>query len=184
VVLPKVKQCFRTGSLRTEKGIQGFTLLELLVVIAVMSMIGAVCVLCVSPSRAARFEGAAGVFRDKLSLARTSALAKDREFAVQATLSKTLNEWKIVTVDSGDGVIGNDDDRQVDKKPYYLPKSVSLDDEQEIVFTSEGSISRATSNTVVLTDMAEPKNPWKITLGLNKAGGTVKMSNIIKDTPE
>jgi prepilin-type N-terminal cleavage/methylation domain-containing protein len=163
---------------------RGFTLLELLVVISIMLMIaGAGGYYIVNSGRSSRFKGAARAVRDKLILAQTSARVKGRGVATKATQTEK-KEWKIVTVDSIDGVFGNDDDRQIDKKPYYLPRTVSLDSEQEVVFTADGAISRATTNTIVLTDTAETEDPWKITLSLYKAGGSVKMSEIIKSTPE
>lgn len=164
---------------------KGFTLLELLVVIGIMLMIGAAGgIYMVNSGRSNRFKGAARAVRDKLILAQTSARVKGRSVAVQATQTENTREWKIVTVDTVHGVFGNDDDRQIDKKPYYLPKTVSLDDKQEIVFAVDGSVSQAPSNTIVLTDTTESKEPWKITLSLYKAGGSVKMSEIIKSNLE
>jgi prepilin-type N-terminal cleavage/methylation domain-containing protein len=170
---------------RSKQPVKGFTLLELLVVISIMLMIaGAGGYYIVNSGRSSRFKGSARAVKDKLILAQTSARVKGRGVAVRASQTENTREWKIVTVDSIDGRFGNDDDRQIDKKPYYLPKTVSLDEEQEVVFTSDGSISRSTTNTIVLTDTAKPEEPWKITLSLYKAGGSVKMSGIIKHNTE
>jgi prepilin-type N-terminal cleavage/methylation domain-containing protein len=164
---------------------KGFTLLELLVVISIMAMIGAIGIFTFKAmGRKVRFEGAAKTIKDKLVLARTSAITKARRFAVRATLTENTREWKIVTVDSVDNIFGNDDDRMVDKKPYYLPKQVFLEDEQEIEFTPEGGISYATSNPITVTDNSEPREIWKITLTLYKAAGMAKMSDIQRINPE
>ena len=164
---------------------KGFTLLELLVVISIMAMIGAIGIFTFKAmGRKVRFEGAAKTIKDKLMLARTSAITKARRFAVRATLTENTREWKIVTVDSVDNIFGNDDDRMVDKKPYYMPKQVFLEEEQEIEFTPEGGISYATSNPITVTDKSEPRDIWKITLTLYKAAGMAKMSDIIRIDPE
>ncbi len=158
---------------------RGFTLLELLVVMTIIGILMATSFAAfVGVGRRAKFEGAARAIKDKVMLARTCAITKSRKFAVRATLTKH-KKWKIILVDSVDNIFDNEDDRMVDKA-YYLPKQITLDEEQELEFTPEGGISYSTVNPIVVTDSSDKREIWKISLTLYKAAGMARMGAIEK----
>jgi len=116
--------------------------------------------------------------KNKILLTRTSAITKSRKFAIRITLTKH-KKWKVVIIDSIDNVLDNEDDRIADK-PYYLPKRVNIDEEQEIEFTPEGGISYSTSNPIILTDSSNQREIWKLPLILYKAAGMAKIGELEK----
>lgn len=158
---------------------RGFTLLELLVVMTIIGILMATSFTSfVGVGRSNRFEGAARALKNKILLTRTTAITKSRKFAIRITLTKH-KKWKLVIIDSVDNILNNDDDRIADK-PYFLPKRVNLDAEQEIEFTPEGGISYSTSNPIVLTDSSNKREVWKLPIILYKAAGMAKIGDLKK----
>jgi len=158
---------------------RGFTLLELLVVMTIIGILMATSFTSfVGVGRSNRFEGAARALKNKILLTRTTAITKSRKFAIRITLTKH-KKWKLVIIDSIDNILDNDDDRIADK-PYFLPKRVTLDAEQEIEFTPEGGISYSTSNPIVLTDSSNKREVWKMPIILYKAAGMAKIGDLEK----
>jgi len=160
--------------------LRAFTLLELLVVMSIMGIIMASSfVYFKGVGRSNRFIGAARTIKNKIILTRTSAITKSRKFAIRITLTKKLKKWKLVVIDSVDNILDNDDDRIADK-PYFLPKKVTLDEEQELEFTPEGSISYSTSNPIVLTDSSNKREVWKLPVILYTGSGMAKIGDLQK----
>ncbi len=158
---------------------RGFTLLELLVVMTIIGILMATSFTSfVGVGRSNRFEGAARALKNKILLTRTTAITKSRKFAIRITLTKH-KKWKLVIIDSIDNILDNDDDRIADK-PYFFPKQVNLDAEQEIEFTPEGGISYSTSNPIVLTDSSNKREVWKLPIILYKAAGMAKIGDLEK----
>ena len=158
---------------------RGFTLLELLVVMTIIGILMATSFTSfVGVGKSNRFEGAARALKNKILLTRTTAITKSRKFAIRVTLTKH-KKWKLVIIDSVDNILDNDDDRIADK-PYFLPKRVVLDAEQEIEFTPEGGISYSTSNPIILTDASNKREVWKLPIVLYKAAGMAKIGELEK----
>jgi len=158
---------------------RGFTLLELLVVMTIIGILMATSFTSfVGVGKSNRFEGAARALKNKILLTRTTAITKSRKFAIRVTLTKH-KKWKLVIIDSVDNILDNDDDRIADK-PYFLPKRVVLDAEQEIEFTPEGGISYSTSNPIILTDASNKREVWKLPIILYKAAGMAKIGELEK----
>jgi len=158
---------------------RGFTLLELLVVMTIIGILMATSFTSfVGVGKSNRFEGAARALKNKILLTRTTAITKSRKFAIRVTLTKH-KKWKLVIIDSVDNILDNDDDRIADK-PYFLPKRVVLDAEQEIEFTPEGGISYSTSNPIILTDASNKREVWKLPIVLYKAAGMAKIGDLEK----
>jgi len=158
---------------------RGFTLLELLVVMTIIGILMASSFASfVGVGRKNRFNGAARAIKNKILLTRTTAITKSRKFAVRITLTKH-KKWKVVIIDSVDNILDNDNDRIADK-PYFLPKRVDLDEEQEIEFTPEGGISYSTSNPIMLTDSSSKTEVWKMPLILYGASGQARLGELEK----
>ncbi|MCX7848302.1 MAG: prepilin-type N-terminal cleavage/methylation domain-containing protein [bacterium] len=161
----------------------GFTLMELLTVVAIIGILMSVALLGMQGmGRKVRFEGAAKTLRDKVMLARSRSIATGRKMAVRIQQTP-LKKWKLVIVDSSDNIFDNDDDREYDRA-YLFPKGVELEGEQEIEFSAEGGITYATSNPIVLTDVSERNEPWRLTLTIYKASGIVRIGELEKVAPE
>jgi len=162
-----------------QKITRGFTLLELLVVMSIMGIIMASAfAVFKGVGRKNKFIGAARTLKNKIILTRTSAITKSRKYAIRITLTKH-KKWKLVIIDSVDNVLDNDDDRIADK-PYFFPKRIVLDEEQELEFTPEGGISYSTSNPIILTDNSSRQEQWKVPVTLYKASGMAKIGDIQK----
>ena len=163
---------------------KGFTLLELLVVMTIIGLMMAIGFpLFGSVGKSARFEGAARNIRDRIVLARTRSITQARKFSVRATLTKH-KRWKIVIVDSVDNEFDNGNDRIVED-PLFLPKQVTLDEEMEIEFMpGVGGIEYATSNPIVLTEVSDKREIWKLPLTLYKAAGAARIGELEKIFPE
>ena len=160
----------------------GFTLLELLVVIAIIGMLMGVGMM-VAPgiTRRAKLDGAGRVLRDKTILARTYSISKSRKFALRITQTTEGGKWKAVIIDSGDNILGNGDpnERIVDN-PYFFDQRINLEQDTEIEFTPEGSISYSTSNPICLLDTSDKNETWKLPLVLLKGPGNAKLGEIEK----
>ena len=160
----------------------GFTLLELLVVIAIIGMLMGVGMM-VAPgiTRRAKLDGAGRVLRDKTILARTYSISKSRKFALRITQTTEGGKWKAVIIDSGDNILDNGDpaERIVDN-PFFLKARIELEQDTEIEFTPEGSISYSTSNPVYILDTSDKRELWKLPLVLYKAAGNAKLGELEK----
>ena len=163
-----------------KKIVRAFTLLELLVVMSIMGIIMASSfVYFKGVGRSNRFLGAAKTIKNKIILTRTSAITQSRKFAIRIFQTKKLKKWKLVVIDSVDNILDNEDDKIADK-PYFLPKKVTLDEEQELEFTPEGSISYSTSNPIVLTDSSNKREVWKLPVILYTGSGMAKIDDLQK----
>lgn len=131
--------------------------------------------------RKVRFEGAAKTVRDKVMLTRSRSIASGRKMALRIQQTP-LKRWKLVIMDSMDNIFDNEDDREFDKA-FMFPKGVVLEAEQEIEFSAEGGITYATSNPMILTDVTDKKEPWRLTLTIYKASGIVKIGELEKLPP-
>ncbi|NLF38843.1 type II secretion system protein [bacterium] len=160
----------------------GFTLLELLVVIAIIGMLMGVGVTTFGTfGKRAQIEGDARALRDKIILARTYSISKSRKFALRITQTTERKRWKAVIIDSGDNILDNGDpaERIVDN-PFFLKARIELEQDTEIEFTPEGSISYSTSNPVYILDTSDKRELWKLPLVLYKAAGNAKLGELEK----
>lgn len=161
----------------------GFTLMELLTVVGIIGMLMSVALLGMQGmGRKVRFEGAAKTVRDKVMLTRSRSIATGRKMAVRIQQTP-LKKWKLTIIDSGDNIFDNDDDREFDRA-YLFPKGVEFEGEQEIEFSAEGGITYATSNPIVMKDVSDKKEPWRLTLTIYKASGIVRIGDLEKVVPE
>ena len=162
----------------TAKKVCGFTLLELLVVMAIIGVLMASSfVVFKNIGKHRHLESTARTIRNKILLARTSAITRSRKHAVKITPTEH-KRWKLVIIDSVDNILGNNNDRIADK-PYFI-KKISLETEQEIKINPEGDISYLTSNPIMLTDASNKKEIWKLPVNVYKTTGKVKVGDFIK----
>ena len=154
----------------------GFTLLELLVVMTIVGILmTSAFVLFKNTGGSARLKSTALIIKNKILLARTSAITKSRKFAVKITPTEH-KKWKLTIIDSVDNILDNDNDRIGDKP--YLIKKISFDGKQEMIITPEGEISRFTSNPIILTDASSKDEILKLPVTLYKT--TVKVGELVK----
>jgi len=128
--------------------------------------------------RKVKFEGAAKTVRDKVMLARSRSIASGRKMALRIQQTP-LKKWKLTIIDSMDNIFDNEDDREYDKA-FVFPKGIGPEAEQEIEFSAEGGITYATANPMILTDVTDKKEPWRLTLTIYKASGIVKIGELEK----
>jgi prepilin-type N-terminal cleavage/methylation domain-containing protein len=162
---------------------RGFTLLELLVVISIIGLLmtGAL-VMVEGLGRKMKFEGAGKALRDKIMLTRNVAISQNHKLALRVTQTQG-RKWKLVIIDSVDGILDNGDDKMVGD-PWYFPRQIDLEAEQELEFGAEGGITFTTSNPIVLLDNSDKKEPWRMKMTIYTASGMVRMGEIEKLTPD
>jgi prepilin-type N-terminal cleavage/methylation domain-containing protein len=161
------------------KKVHGFTLLELLVVMTIVGILMTTAfVIFKNNGKSARLKSAALIIKNKILLARTSAITKSRKFAVRITPTEH-KKWKVVIIDSVDNVLGNDKDR-IGDKPYFV-KKITFDGKQEIIITPEGEISHFTSNPIILTDSSDEDEIWELPVILYKTTGKIKIGTLVKN---
>ena len=161
------------------KKIRGFTLLELLVVMTIIGILMASAfVVFKNAGKSKRLESAALIIRNKILLARTSAITKSRKFEIKITPTEH-KKWKLVVIDSIDNILDNDNDR-ISDKPYFI-KKITLNGKQEIIITPEGDFSRFTSNPIILTDANNKNEIWELPVILYKTTGKVKIGDLVKN---
>ena len=162
---------------------RGFTLLELLVVISIIGLLMTGALITVEGlGRKMRFESAAKTLRDKIMLARNSAIACSHKYALRITQTPS-HRWKLVIIDSRDNILDNGDDELVGD-PYPFPKQIQFESEQEIEFGAEGGITFSTTNPIILLENSDKKEPWRLELVIYKASGIVRIKEIEKLRPE
>jgi len=160
----------------------GFTLIELLVVISIIGLLMTGALMTVEGlGRKMRFEGAAKTLRDKIMLARNVAISQNHKLALRIT-ETAGKKWKLVIIDSGDGILDNGDDKMIGD-PWSFPRQVALEAEQELEFGAEGGITFTTSNPIVLNDTSDAKEPWRMLLTIYTASGMVRLGPIEKLPP-
>lgn len=160
----------------------GFTLMELLIVVGIIGLLMTTALVGMQGlGRKVKFEGAAKTVRDKVMLTRSRSIASGRKMAVRIQQTP-LKKWKLTIIDSVDNIFDNEDDREYDRA-YIFPKGVELEGEQEIEFSAEGGITYATSNPIVLTDISDRKEPWRLKLTIYKASGIVRIGELEKLPP-
>lgn len=159
---------------------KGFTLIELLTVITIIGLLmaGAVATF-VNVGRATRFEGAARAIKNKIVYARTVAITRAHKLAIRITQTPNTKKWKLEIIDSIDNIFDNDNDRIVDK-PYYLDKQIICDQEYEIEFSPEGSITYLTDNPIVIQDLSSKEDIWTIEIKVYPAAAQARVGDIIK----
>lgn len=160
----------------------GFTLMELLIVVGIIGLLMTTALVGMQGlGRKVKFEGAAKTVRDKVMLTRSRSIASGRKMALRIQQTP-LKKWKLTIIDSVDNIFDNDDDREYDRA-FVFPKGIELEGEQEIEFSAEGGITYATSNPIVLTDVTDKKEPWRLKLTIYKASGIVRISELEKLPP-
>lgn len=157
----------------------GFTLMELLIVVGIIGLLMTTALVGMQGlGRKVKFEGSAKTVRDKVMLTRSRSIASGRKMALRIQQTP-LKKWKLTIIDSVDNIFDNDDDREYDRA-YVFPKGVEVEGEQEIEFSAEGGITYATSNPIILTDVSDKKEPWRLKLTIYKASGIVRISDLEK----
>ncbi|GEM_PF-1485817 len=166
---------------RQPQAARGFTLIELLVVISIIGLLMTGALMTVEGlGRKMRFEGAAKTLRDKIMLTRNVAISQNHKLALR--IQAAGKKWKLVIIDSGDGILDNGDDKMI-SDPWSFPPQVTLEAEQELEFGAEGGITFTTSNPIVLHDNSDAKEPWRMLLTIYTASGMVRLGPIEKLPP-